>query len=120
MASIYWLLGSGRANISTYAGISRYFHDPKTDTYNVTSTLRYSLNRTHTGKFLTCGTRNEATSLNEGGVETSTILDVKCKLRRKSYTIFKRQKNKTVTSMNKLVKLYNGSYISVYFPNKDA
>ncbi|XP_052063746.1 neural cell adhesion molecule 1-like isoform X2 [Mytilus californianus] len=77
MASIYWLLGNGRANVTTYATQLPHSHDPTTDTYTVTSTLTYSVNRSYNGQNLICVASNEATSEPGGSAETSETLNVK-------------------------------------------
>lgn len=80
-ASIYWLLGDGKTNITAYATQLPPSHDTTTDTYSVTSTLTYSMDRIYNGKYMFCGARNEATLEQEGGVETSKTLNITCKLR---------------------------------------
>ncbi|VDI65477.1 Hypothetical predicted protein [Mytilus galloprovincialis] len=75
-ASIYWLLGDGKTNITAYATQLPPSHDPTTDTYSVTSTLTYSMHRIYNGKYMICGARNEATLEQGGGVETSKTLNI--------------------------------------------
>ncbi|XP_076109449.1 uncharacterized protein LOC143078475 [Mytilus galloprovincialis] len=75
-ASIYWLLGDGKTNITANVTQLSPSHDPTTDTYSVTSTLTYSMDRIYNGQYMICGSRNEATLEQGGGVETSKTLNI--------------------------------------------
>ncbi|XP_063442099.1 cell adhesion molecule 2-like [Mytilus trossulus] len=75
-ASIYWFLGDGKINITTNATQSSPSHDSTTDTYSITSTLIYSVDRIYNGKYLICGASNEATMEQGGAVETSIALNI--------------------------------------------
>ncbi|XP_076109450.1 nephrin-like [Mytilus galloprovincialis] len=75
-ASIYWLLGDGKTNITANVTQLSPSHDPTTDTYSVTSTLTYSMDRIYNGQYMICGSRNEATLEQGRGVETSKTLNI--------------------------------------------
>lgn len=72
-AFIHWLLGQHHSNVSSNSS-TKYMHDSSTDTYTVTSTLKYRVDRIYNGQKLTCKAVNVA-----GSMETSLTLYVKCK-----------------------------------------
>ncbi|XP_071176550.1 cell adhesion molecule 3-like [Mytilus edulis] len=70
-AFIHWLLGQQQSNVSSNSS-TKYMHDSSTDTYTVTSTLKYRVDRIYNGQKLTCRAANVA-----GSMETSLTLYVK-------------------------------------------
>ncbi|XP_052063061.1 kin of IRRE-like protein 3 [Mytilus californianus] len=70
-AYIYWLLGPQRTNITTNS-TSQSNKESSTDTYNVTSYLKYRVDRKYNEQTLICIAVNVA-----GSMETSLTLDVK-------------------------------------------
>lgn len=72
-ANMYWLLGQQITNITSNSS-TQSIHNASADTYTVTSTLRYRVDRRYHGQNLICRASNIA-----GNVETSLTFNVKCK-----------------------------------------
>ena len=73
-ATLQWTIGQKDV---TFNATERSSYNTASDTYTVTSDLTYSVGKSDNELMLTCQAVNVAAS---SGVQTSIILDVKCKL----------------------------------------
>ena len=74
-----WLLGN--TNVTYYSTHPAPIYNISTDTYTVTSTLTYRVNKTFDGQNVTCVVKNVATYDLEDMIYTFKVLKVKCKYR---------------------------------------
>ena len=72
-ATIHWTIG--QTDVTLYSTTDKT-HVTDDDTYTMTSTLTYNVDRTHNGETITCKALNIVVP---NGEQTITSLDVKCK-----------------------------------------
>ena len=72
-----WFLGDGNINL-TANSTQQTVHNTSTDTFIVTSTFIYRVDRRYNGQIIVCSVSNDATL---SAVTSIEVLDVKCKER---------------------------------------
>lgn len=72
-ANFTWLIGQNKKDVTLKSYETRTLNS-STETYTVTSTLLYRVDRTYNGLYVTCEARN----IVSGNVSSSKLLNIKC------------------------------------------